>query len=152
MGKKIRVNASNEPAMFQFFKQYVHQTDKNEFYCDGEYAYPDNPGVEVDFQNIQHTYELFLLLGNYWGGWNSTPTSNEMYNVAKEWESRFAAEIIEMSYDSVGFRFGRVLSDAETDDLINECKNLYANANRGGGYEEMKKIIKEKSELHILWD
>ena len=62
MGKKIRVNASNEPAMFQFFKQYVHQTDKNEFYCDGEYAYPDNPGVEVDFQNIQHTYELFLFL------------------------------------------------------------------------------------------
>lgn len=101
MGKKINVAASDDPCMFQFFKQFIHQTDKNEFYCNGEYAYPDNPGVEVDFRNIDHTCEVFALLGNYWGGWNSTPTADEMYNIAKRWENRFGAEIIGLSYDSI---------------------------------------------------
>jgi len=152
MGKIINMNASDEPAMFQFFKQFVHQTENYDFYCDGESVKHSNPGVKVDFQNISHTYEIFLLLGNYWGGWNSTPTSNEMYAVAKEWENRFGAEIIEISYDSIGFRFDRALTDPEIDSLINECKGLYADANCRGGYEEMKKIIKDKSELYLWWD
>ena len=152
MGKKINVDASDDPCMFQFFKQFIHQTDKNEFYCNGEYAYPDNPGVEVDFQNIDHTCEVFALLGNYWGGWNSTPTADEMYNITKKWENRFGAEIIGLSYDSIDFRFERELSDMEIDSLINECKKIYAEAACNGGYEEMRKTIKEKSELHIWWD
>ena len=152
MGKKINVDASDDPCMFQFFKQFIHQTDKNEFYCNGEYAYPDNPGVEVDFQNIDHTCEVFVLLGNYWGGWNSTPTADEMYNITKKWENRFGAEIIGLSYDSIDFRFERELSDMEIDSLINECKKIYAEAACNGGYEEMRKTIKEKSELHIWWD
>ena len=148
----INMNVINDPAMFQFFKKYMHQTEKNELYCDGKSVTYGNSGVKVEFKNIQRTYELFLLLGNYWGEWNSTPTSNEMYYVAKEWESRFAAEIVEISYDSVGFRFGRVLSDIEIDDLINECKNLNADANCSGGYEKMKKIMKDNAELYIWWD
>lgn len=44
-----------------------------------------------------------------------------------------------------------MLSDAEIDDLLNECKKFHANVDCGR-YEEMKKIIKEKSELHIWWD
>ena len=152
MGKVINMNASNSPSMFQFFQQFVHQTENNEFYCDGEPVKYSNPGVKIDFQNIQHTYELFLLLGNYWGGWNSTPTSDEMYAIAKDWESRFGAEIIEISHDSVGFRLGRELSDGEIDDLIRECKNIFADASCNGGYEEMKKINKDKSELYIWWD
>ena len=63
----IKMNVSNDLDMFQFFKKYVHQTEKNEFYCDGESVTYGNPGVEVEFKNIQHTYELFLMLGNYWG-------------------------------------------------------------------------------------
>ena len=77
MGKKINIEASDEPCMFQFFKKYIHQTDKNEFYCDNrvvDISNP-NPGVVVDFKNIDHTYEVFAVLGNYWGGWNSTPLS-----------------------------------------------------------------------------
>ena len=38
-----------EFACFSFLNNlYIKQT-KNEFYCDGEYAYPDNLGVEVIF-------------------------------------------------------------------------------------------------------
>ena len=68
MGKKINIEASDEPCMFQFFKKYIHQTDKNEFYCDNrvvDISNP-NPGVVVDFKNIDHTYEVFAVLGNYW--------------------------------------------------------------------------------------
>ena len=75
-----------------------------------------------------------------------------MYNIAKKWEDRFGAEIIGLSYDSIDFRFDRKLSDTEIDVLINECKNLYADVACNVGYEEMRKIIKEKSELHIWWD
>ena len=56
MGKKINIEASDEPCMFQFFKKYIHQTDKNEFYCDNrvvDISNP-NPGVVVDFKNIDH--------------------------------------------------------------------------------------------------
>lgn len=60
--------------------------------------------------------------------------------------------IIEISFDSIGFRFDRKITDSEIDVLINECKKLYADANCKGGYEEMRKIIKEKSELYIWWD
>lgn len=130
----------------------MHQTEKNEFYCDGERVRFSNPGVEVDFLSVDHTYEVFALLGYYWGGWNSTPTADEMYDIAKKWEDRFCAEIIGLSYNSIDFRFNRKLSDTEIEVLINECKNIYADAACSGGYEEMRKIIKEKLELHIWWD
>lgn len=66
---------------------------KNEFYCDGGYVRMDSPGVKVDFRSVDHTYEVFALLGNYWGGWNSTPTACEMYDIAKKWDERFCTEI-----------------------------------------------------------
>ena len=33
-----------------------------------------------------------------------------------------------------------------------ECKNLHADANCSGGYEEMEKIMRDNSELYIWWD
>ena len=86
---------------------------------------------------------------DYLGGLNSAPTAGEMYDIAKKWEDRFGAEIIGLLYDSIDFRFDRRLSDTE---IINECRNLYADVTSNGGYEEMKKIIKEKSKLHIWWN
>lgn len=146
------MDASDDSCMFQLFKQVVHQTERNEFYCDGELVLLGNPGVEVDFRNVDHTYEVFALLGNYWGGWNLTPTAGEMYDIARKWEYRFDAEIIGLSHDSIDIRFERRLSDIEIDELINECRNLHADVTCSDGYEGMKKQIKEKSELHIWWD
>lgn len=103
MGKKINLEASDDPCMFQFFKQFVHQTEKNEFYCDGGYVRMDSSGVKVDFRSVDHTYEVFALLGNYWGVWNSTPTAYEMYDIAKKWDERFCAEITGLSYNSIDF-------------------------------------------------
>ena len=47
MGKKINLEASDDPCMFQFFKQFVHQTEKNEFYCDGGYVRMDSSEVLI---------------------------------------------------------------------------------------------------------
>lgn len=52
MGKKINLEASDDPCMFHFFKQFLHQTEKNEFYCDGGYVRMDSPGVKVDFRSV----------------------------------------------------------------------------------------------------
>lgn len=151
MGKKINVRASNDQCMFQIFKQYVHQTDRNEFYVDGS-SVRENPGVIVDFQNLEHTYEIFEFLGNYWGGWNSTPKHNEMYEVARRWEEVFEAEIFGIGYDFIEFKLGRHLSDNEIDTLFDEINELKAEPNCTGGFEQLRSVIKEKSEFYIWWD
>lgn len=150
MGKKINFRA-NDLYMFRLFKQIVHQTEKNEFYVDGT-CVEENPGVIVDFRNIEHTYEIFKLLGSSWGGWNATPTSQKMYQVSKIWEEKFAAEIIDIGNDSIDFRLGRKLSDKETDVLFDEIKELNAEANCTGGFVEMRTVIKEKQKFCIWWD
>lgn len=74
MGKIINVQAGNDLDMFQIFKSFVHQTEKNEFFVDGTPVI-ENPGVAVDFRNIEHAYEIFHILGSHWGGWNEPPVS-----------------------------------------------------------------------------
>lgn len=56
MGKMINLEASDDPCMFQFFKQFVHQTEKNEFYCDGGYVRMGNLGAKVDFRSVCITW------------------------------------------------------------------------------------------------
>ena len=103
MGKKINFRAGDNLRMFQLFKRLIHQTDRNEFYCDGTEVV-DKPGVMVDFQNVEHTYEIFRLLDKVWGGWNSCPTSDNMFVVAKRWEEIYGAEIIDIGYDCIDFK------------------------------------------------
>lgn len=152
MGKMINFRASNNPCMFQFFKLLVHQTDKNEFYVDGTLVKGENLGVVIDFRNVEHTYEIFKLLGNYWGDWNSTPASKEMYSVVRRWEEKYEAEIIDISYDCIDFRLGKELSDEEIEILFEEIAELNAEANGNGEFEVFRTSIKEKSEFWIWWD
>ena len=153
MGKKINFQACDDISMFQVFKQYVHQNERNEFYVDGTPALlEDQPGVIVDFRNIEYSYEIFDLLGNYWGGWNSTPSSKEMSNVTKHWEEKYDVEIFEISKDSIGFHINRELSDVEIDSLVGDIKSIYAEPNYIDGFDAMRKSIKEKKEFSIWWD
>ncbi len=75
-----------------------------------------------------------------------------MYDIAKSWEERFGAEIIDISHDTIDFRLTREISEEEIVLLIRECRNHHADANCTGGYEELRKIIKDKSEFYIWWD
>lgn len=151
MGKIINVRASNDPDMFQMFKSFVHQTEDNNFFVDGNQVL-DNPGVTVDFRNIEHAYEIFIFLGNYWGGWNATPTFEEMYNVAKHWEEDFKAEIVDIGYDSIGFKLGKLLADKEIDMLFSEMEDLNAEPTCRGGFAELRNKIKKELEFSIWWD
>ncbi|MBQ8118519.1 MAG: DUF4253 domain-containing protein [Lachnospiraceae bacterium] len=151
MGKTMNFRASNNIRMFEFFKTYVHQTEHNEHYVDGSYVL-ENPGVIVDFQNIEHTYEIFKLLSCHWGGWNDTPTADEMYHIAKHWEEAYAAEIKDIGGDCIDFRVNRTLSEDEIDTLLGEIRNTNAEANCDGGYEQLKQMIREKNEFSIWWD
>lgn len=72
--------------------------------------------------------------------------------ICLETRERFYAEITGLSYNSIDFLFNRKLSDIEIETLLGECENIHADVACSGGYEEMRKIIKEKSELHIWWD
>ena len=150
MGKKINFRANNV-YMFQLFKSYVHQSENKEFYVDGSFA-EEKPGVIVDFRNIEHTYEIFNMLGNSWGGWNTTPKSDVMCNVAKRWEDEYGAEIIDIGYDCIDFRLSKKLSDKEIDALFDEIRELNAEANCSGGFEELRTTIKEKGEFYLWWD
>lgn len=62
MGNIINVRASNDLDMFQMFKSFVHQTEKNGFFVDGS-PVMENHGLTVDFRNIEHVYEIFNILG-----------------------------------------------------------------------------------------
>ena len=151
MGKIINWNPSDNPCMFQVFKRFVHQTEKNEFYVDGTWV-QENPGVMVDFQNIAHSYEIFNMFGNDWGGWNATPTSEEMYHVAKAWEEKYGAEIVGIGFDNIDFQLGRELSEEEIDTLFEEIKELNAEACCRGGFENLRNIIKKRGLFGIWWD
>lgn len=152
MGKRINFRASNDPYMFQFFKRFVHHQGKGEeYYVDGSYV-NENVGVVIDFLNIEHTYEIFKVLENYWGGWNATPSSQEMYEVAKKWEETYSSEIIDIGYDTIDFSLGRELSDEEIDKLFDEIRELNAEANCRGGFETLRTIIKKEQMFCIWWD
>ena len=69
-----------------------------------------------------------------------------------KWDERFCAGITGLSYNSIDFLFNQKLSDIEIETLLGEWENIHADVACGGGYEEMRKIIKEKSELHIWRD
>ena len=151
MGKKIRFTVGDDISMFQVFKRYVHQTEKNEFYYDGTVA-NQFCEIPIDFRNLEHTYDVFRILGGYWGNWNECPTSATMYSVAKDWEESFGAEITAISHDSIDFKISRKLVEKEMECLIQKIKELHAEANYTGGFEKMKKCIREKAEFSIWWD
>ena len=97
MGKKINFQVCDDICMFQVFKEYVRVNEDNEFFVDGNFVTGiEERGVIVDFQNFNHTYEIFNLLGPHWGGWEQTPTAQSMYCIAKKWEEAYKAEIIDI--------------------------------------------------------
>ena len=151
MGKVINFRACDNLLMFKVFKQMVHQTEENIFYYDGMQDV-DNPGVQIDFRNMEHTYEIFNILSTNWGGWNKCPEAIVMYTVARKWEEMYGTEIIDIGYDVVDFSLTRDLSDEEIDALIVEIKNINADANYTGGFIELRNCIKEDLKFSIGWD
>lgn len=74
--------AADSISMFQFFKTWVHKTKDGNF-CDGTPVKEPFMCESIRF-DIKHTYQIFDLLGNYWGGWNDCPTHSQMRDFAKK--------------------------------------------------------------------
>ena len=153
MGKKIGFHVADSIRMFQVFKLYARVNENNEFYVDGNLVFGiDERRVMVDFQNFEHTYEIFKLFGNHWGGWEQIPTAQSMYYIAKKWEQTYKAEIIDISKDSIEFHLDKELSDKEIDELFEEIRGLHAESNYDGGFEKLREIIKQEARFSIWWD
>lgn len=152
MGKKIGFHVCDDIRMFQVFREYV-RINNNQFYVDGNSVSGiEDRGVKVDFQNFEHTYEIFELLGTHWGGWEQTPTAQSMYSIAQMWEQVYKAEIVDISKDSIEFHLDKELSDKEIDELFEEIIGLHAESNCDGGFEKMREIIKQEARFSIWWD
>ncbi len=151
MGIKINFRAK-EICMLQFKNSSIHQDDSGNYYYDGTPNNEPDSGIIVDFA-IEHSYVIFEKLGNYWGGWNLTPTWQVMYEVAKNWEEKYGANIVEIDNGSIVFSLRDYLSVDEIELLANEIKNLQgAIPCYSGGFEEMKRDICSNSRFEIWWD
>lgn len=151
MSKKINFRASEDIILFQFMRKYIHQNADNEFYYDGTLIRDINPGVMVDF-SIEHTYEVFNILGNDWGGRNACSTSDEMYAVAKKWEEKYTAELIDIGHDSLNFKINRKLKAKEIDSLIEDIKAINAEPNHTGEFEGLRKSVEKDLQFFLWWD
>ena len=59
--------------MFLFVKQFIKRCQDGSYFCDGEPARRSlDESIPVQFY-VKHTYEIFDMLKQYWGGWNDCP-------------------------------------------------------------------------------
>lgn len=105
--------------------------------------------INVRF-DVEYSYQILDLLGSYWGGWNSTPKSSEMAEIARKWYEKYEAELVKISHDTLTFNC-RKLSELEAKELIDESIELYAliiDCNR----EEWLSHLMNKETFTLWWD
>lgn len=98
------------------------------------YFYDDSPNkflrrngeesILVRFE-IEHTYQAFDFLDEYWGDFNACPDCRTMKEKAREWHDRYGAELVRISHDSLTFQC-RKLSVEEAEEIIAEASGLHA--------------------------
>ena len=114
--------------MWMFKYEYL---EKN--FEDGKYDYKykdivsrsDNTEIVTAKFEVEYSYEIIGLLLGYWGGWNCTPNTAVMQEMAKKWHEKYDAELIRISHDTLSFQC-RKLSEAEAESLMQEIYSLFA--------------------------
>ena len=100
---------------------------------DGKYDYKykdivsrsDNTEIVTANFEVEYSYEIIGLFLGYWGGWNCTPNTAVMQEMAKKWHEKYDAELIRISHDTLSFQC-RKLSEAEAESLMQEIYSLFA--------------------------
>ena len=114
--------------MWMFKYEYL---EKNFEDCKYDYKYKDivsrSDNTEIVTANfeVEYSYEIIGLFLGYWGGWNCTPNTAVMQEMAKKWHEKYDAELIRISHDTLSFQC-RKLSDAEAESLMPEIYSLFA--------------------------
>ena len=114
--------------MWMFKYEYL---EKN--FEDGKYDYKykdivsrsDNTEIVTANFEVEYSYEIIGLFLWYWGGWNCTPNTAVMQEMAKKWHEKYDAELIRISHDTLSFQC-RKLSEAEAESLMQEIYSLFA--------------------------
>ena len=114
--------------MWMFKYEYL---EKN--FEDGKYDYKykdivsrsDNTEIVTANFEVEYSYEIIGLFLEYWGGWNCTPNTAVMQEMAKKWHEKYDAELIRISHDTLSFQC-RKLSEAEAESLMQEIYSLFA--------------------------
>ncbi len=114
--------------MWMFKYEYL---EKN--FEDGKYDYKykdivsrsDNTEIVTANFEVEYSYEIIGLFLGYWGGWNCTPNTAVMQEMAKKWHEKYDAELIRISHDTLSFQC-RKLSEAEAESLMQEIYSLFA--------------------------
>ena len=114
--------------MWMFKYEYL---EKN--FEDGKYDYKykdivsrsDNTEIVTANFEVEYSYEIIGLCLGYWGGWNCTPNTAVMQEMAKKWHEKYDAELIRISHDTLSFQC-RKLSEAEAESLMQEIYSLFA--------------------------
>lgn len=113
------------------------------------YGRKNEETINVRF-NVDYSYQILELFDFYWGGWNSTPTSLAMAEIAKKWYEKYEAELMRISHDTLTFNC-RKLSELEAKELMNEAIELYALI-IDCEPEEMLGHLMNKETFTLWWD
>ena len=96
-----------------------------------------------------HTYEIFNMLGQWWGDWNSCPDCVTMGHKAREWQEKYGAELNVISHDTLIFHC-QCLSESEAESLWNEICRIAPNSQhlKANGIN----TILKHCEFALWWD
>lgn len=123
---------------------------------DGKYNYKDivsrSDNTEILTANFEvaYAYEIIGLFGCWWGGWNCTPNTAVMQEMAKKWHEKYDAELIRISHDTLSFQC-RKLSESEAESLMQEIYSLSAEIVDCGS-EELPGYLMENQTFTLWWD
>lgn len=150
-GKRIEV-ILDHIEMFEFKKSFIRK-EQDEYVCDGVFNInaPDEC-ISVNFKNMEHTYDIFPLLGPLWGDWNECPSWETMEEKAKEWGKSYAAEIKQIAHDAVVFQCTRQLSDSEIEKLLSDISEFAPNSLDIADYTVIKQNLVEEGKFTLWWD
>lgn len=137
--------------LFQFMSLFVTKDSSGEYVYNDEITEISISYVPVKF-NINHSYEVFDFIRNYWGGWNECPNSGKMKSIAEKWEKLYSVEIESLCYDGLSFCCRKKLNKSDADSLISEIVEIAPDSIGNNGKETLEKQILENRKFSLWWD
>ena len=135
------------------FKRNFIRKDGDEYVCDGQrIRNAKDESISVKFKSMEHTYEIFSLMGNVWGDWNGCPDWTVMKQKAKEWYEYYGAELTRVAHDTLVFQCKRKLTENEVETLIKDISHFAPNSLDFAKHEMIRKNLAEEGTFVLWWD
>lgn len=144
--------------MYLFYKYNVRYTTEGLYFCG---AKPDlcDPGslrwndLELDICfSEKNASEIIKDMQEWWGGWDTCPSSAQMAEKVKRWEETYGVTLTEIAHDSLTFRCRRKPDEKEAEQLLAECRDLPSNALDLADVQILKRRLVEDGIFSLWWD